>query len=98
MAGKRLDVCHGRPYGDAGKKAWTKVGVAFDGDKGMSILLEYIPLPDKDGKIWLSVFEPKPRDAKPPADASTSTAPDGWASDANNPGPTSSANPEDVPF
>jgi hypothetical protein len=32
-------------------------GIAFSGEKGISIKLESLPLPNKDGEIWLRLFE-----------------------------------------
>jgi hypothetical protein len=44
------------------KPIWLKHGVAFvDGDR-VSIKLESLPLPNKDGEVWLNLFEPIVRD------------------------------------
>ena len=32
-------------------------GIAFQNDKGISIKLEGLPLPNKEGEVWLKLFE-----------------------------------------
>jgi len=32
-------------------------GIAFSGEKGISIKLESLPLPNKEGEVWLRLFE-----------------------------------------
>lgn len=44
------------------KTRWVKCGVVFEGDRGLSLKIEALPVPF-DG--WLSFFEPKERDEKP---------------------------------
>jgi hypothetical protein len=39
------------------KPIWMKHGVAFEGPKGISIKLESLPLPNKEGEVWLKLFE-----------------------------------------
>ncbi len=67
-------------YDDGGqtKKNWTKIGAAFQDDRGqISIKLTLAPplKPGNDGYpcAWLSVFAPKPRD-KAPRDMLPNTA------------------------
>jgi hypothetical protein len=60
----RFDVLSPRP-GKDGKTYWLKVGAQFlskDG-QGWTIKLDALPLPDKEGNIWLSCKEPRERDA-----------------------------------
>lgn len=60
----RFDVCVPRKRkGKDGeeKTFWVRVGAAFDGDKGMQIVLDALPLPDADGRCVLMLFEPKER-------------------------------------
>lgn len=39
------------------KKYWINHGVAFQKEgKNIRIKLESLPIPDKDGEIWLNVF------------------------------------------
>ena len=59
---KRFDVCSPRERKD-GKTYWQRVGSAFEGDKGIGIEFDALPLPDKDGRVSVRLFEPKERDA-----------------------------------
>jgi hypothetical protein len=55
----RYDVCAPRP-GREGKTFWHRIGSAFKSDKGgIGIVLDSLPLPDKDGKVSFQLFEPK---------------------------------------
>lgn len=56
---KRYDVCSPRPGREEGKTFWHRVGSAFDGDKGISVKLDSLPLPDAKGEVWLKLFEPR---------------------------------------
>lgn len=58
---QRFDVCSPRPTKD-GKTYWHRVGTAFQGDKGIGLVFDSLPLPDKDGRVSVQLFEPK---AKP---------------------------------
>ena len=58
---KRFDVLSPRPKKDGGTY-WHKVGMAFEGERGISIEFNSLPLPDKEGRVRVSLFEPKPRD------------------------------------
>jgi hypothetical protein len=46
------------------KKRYINIGSVFDGEKGMSVKLDTIPL-GWDG--WAQFYEPKPREEAPPA-------------------------------
>lgn len=62
----RYDVCAPRA-GREGKTFWHRVGTAFKSDKGgIGIVFDSLPLPDKDGKVSVQLFEPKAKtpDAK----------------------------------
>jgi hypothetical protein len=48
-----------------GKTYWQRVGTAFEGDKGIGIEFDALPLPDKEGRVSVRLFEPKPRDETP---------------------------------
>ena len=43
------------------KSRWLKIGVEFTTDKGRFLKLEALPLPNAEGEVLLSVFDPKPR-------------------------------------
>ena len=55
---KRFDVCTPRPKRDGGT-FWHRVGTAFDGEKGMTLYLDSLPLQDDKGKCVLMLFEPR---------------------------------------
>lgn len=57
---KRYDVLSPRPKKDGGT-FWHKVGMAFEGEKGISIEFNSLPLPDKEGRVRVSLFEPRER-------------------------------------
>lgn len=48
-----------------GKTYWTRVGTMFPtrSGNGFQLVLDALPLPDKDGRCVISMFEPKPRDS-----------------------------------
>ena len=61
---QRFDVLSPRP-GKDGKTYWLKIGAKFpakDGN-GWTVKLDALPLPDKEGNIWLSCKEPKEKDS-----------------------------------
>ena len=62
---KRYDVLSPRLKKDGGTY-WHKVGIAFEGDRGVSIEFNSLPLPDKDGRVRVSLFEPRERQQREP--------------------------------
>ena len=54
---KRFSVVQAKEVPGRDKPIWMKHGVAFGGPKGLSIKLESLPLPNKDGEVWLKLFE-----------------------------------------
>jgi len=54
---KRFSVVQTKEVEGRDKPVWIRHGIAFQGDKGISIKLESLPLPGKDGEIWLRLFE-----------------------------------------
>lgn len=45
------------------KTHWINHGIGFQKEgKNIRIKLESLPIPDKDGEIWLNVFPQKPKD------------------------------------
>ncbi len=46
------------------KNRWQKCGIVLQGDKGLSLKLEAVPVGEWNG--WFSLFEPKPRDDEQP--------------------------------
>lgn len=65
---KRYDVLSPRKKKD-GSTFWHRVGMAWEGDKGISIEFSSLPLPDAEGKVRVSLFEPreKSEDQTPPS-------------------------------
>lgn len=60
---KRWDICAPRKGKD--KTYWTRIGTAFDGDKGIQLVFDALPLPDSEGRCVANLFEPKPREDAP---------------------------------
>lgn len=59
---KMYNVVQGQPrYNDPTKNDWIQLGVAWDDSKGMRIKLNALPLPNKEGDVWVSLF---PKDDK----------------------------------
>lgn len=52
-----LNVCIPRPKKD-GSTYWHKIGTAFDGEKGITIYLDSLPIADKEGRCVMKLFEP----------------------------------------
>jgi hypothetical protein len=65
---KRWDVCSARPKKD-GTTFWHRVGTAFEGAKGIGVVFDSLPLPDKEGRVSVQLFEPREKGAtyQPPA-------------------------------
>lgn len=55
---KRFDVCSPRPKKD-GTTFWHRVGTAFEGEKGIGIIFDSLPMPDKEGRVSVQLFEPR---------------------------------------
>lgn len=60
----RWDVMTRRIKKDGGTY-WHKVGSAFQGDKGINISFDSLPMPDAEGKCWVSLFEPRDANNRP---------------------------------
>lgn len=60
---KRWDICAPRKGKD--KTYWTRIGTAFDGDKGIQLVFDALPLPDSEGRCVANLFEPKAREDAP---------------------------------
>lgn len=59
---KRFDVTSPREYQDREgnkKTSWINLGVAFEKDGRISILLNALPMPGADGQAKLILMEPK---------------------------------------
>ena len=60
----RFDICTPRK-GKDDKTYWTKIGTAWQGDKGIQLVFDALPLPDSEGRCVANLFEPKQRDNAP---------------------------------
>lgn len=58
---KRYDICAPRQGRD--KTFWTRIGTAFENEKGIQLIFDALPLPDSEGRCVANLFEPKERDA-----------------------------------
>tara|TARA_A100000172_G_scaffold69562_1_gene49665 strand:+ start:3838 stop:4080 length:243 start_codon:yes stop_codon:yes gene_type:complete len=52
-----MNVVQAKEVDGRDKPVWLKHGVAFEKDGKISIKLESLPLPNKDGEVWLRLFE-----------------------------------------
>lgn len=75
---KRYDVLSPRKRQD--KTYWHKVGSAWEGAKGINIVLDSLPLPDAEGRVSISLFEPREKSEAPASSAPRS----GAAADLND--------------
>lgn len=57
---KRYDICTPRKNGE--KTYWTKIGSAWQNDKGIQLVFDALPIPDAGGRCVANLFEPKPLD------------------------------------
>lgn len=62
MANKRYDIMAPRKGRD--KTFWTRIGTAFEGDKGIQLIFDALPLPDAEGRCVANLFEPRERDTQ----------------------------------
>ena len=64
MAKKVYDIVVTQEYESRGekKKRYINIGCVFEGDKGMSIKIETVPI---GWNGWASLYVPKERDAEP---------------------------------
>ena len=58
----RFDACSPRPKKDGGT-FWVRVGTAFQGERGTQIILDALPIPDAEGRVVISLFEPRDNNA-----------------------------------
>lgn len=55
---KRKDICTPRAKKDGGTY-WVKIGTAWESDKGIQLVFDALPLPDKEGRVVANLFEPR---------------------------------------
>lgn len=61
---KRYDIMSPRKGRD--KTFWTRIGTAFEGDKGIQLLFDALPLPDAEGRCVANLFEPRTQSQSTP--------------------------------
>jgi hypothetical protein len=59
---KRYDICTPRE-GSNGKTYWTRIGSAFEGDKGIQLVFDALPIADSKGRVVANLFEPREKQA-----------------------------------
>lgn len=64
---KRYDISTPRPKKDGGSY-WVKIGSAWEGDKGIQLVFDALPIPDSEGRCVANLFEPRPRQQSAEAD------------------------------
>lgn len=57
----RFDICTPRK-GKDDRTYWTRIGTAWQSDKGIQLVFDALPIPDSEGRCVANLFEPKPRD------------------------------------
>jgi hypothetical protein len=58
MTSKRYDIVTPRK-GKDGKTFWTRIGTAWENDKGIQLIFVALPLPDAEGRCVANLFEPR---------------------------------------
>lgn len=79
----RFDICTPRK-GKDDKTYWTKIGTAWQGDKGIQLVFDALPIPDSEGRVVANLFEPKPRDGAPQGNARGGGQRGGFADDLDD--------------
>lgn len=57
----RFDICTPRAKKDGGSY-WVKIGTAWQGDKGIQLVFDALPIADAEGRCVANLFEPRSRD------------------------------------
>jgi hypothetical protein len=60
MSSKRYDIM--APRNGRDKTFWCRIGTAFEGDRGIQLIFDALPLPDAEGRCVANLFEPRERD------------------------------------
>ena len=55
---KRYDICAPRK-GSQDKTFWHRIGTAWEGDKGIQLVFDSLPIPDAEGRCVANLFEPR---------------------------------------
>lgn len=54
---KQYNVSQAKEIEGRDKPIWIKHGLAFEKEGKIRIKLDSLPIPDKNGEIWLNLFE-----------------------------------------
>lgn len=52
---RRYDICAPRK-GKDDKTFWHRIGTAWEGDKGIQLVFDSLPIPDADGRCAANLF------------------------------------------
>lgn len=63
MSNKRFDIATPRTRND--KTFWVKIGTAWQGDKGIQLVFDALPIPDAEGRCVANLFEPRDNNDNP---------------------------------
>jgi hypothetical protein len=63
---KRYDICTPRKGRDD-KTFWTRIGTAWENEKGIQLVFDALPLPDSEGRCVANLFEPRDNSQARPA-------------------------------
>lgn len=83
---KRYDICAPRK-GKDDKTFWHRIGTAWEGDKGIQLVFDSLPIPDADGRCVANLFEPRDNDRAKSAQGDRQQAQQrsqGWGDDGDS--------------
>ena len=55
----KYDVVQRKDIPNRDKPYWFKIGAVFEYDGKLSLKLDALPIPNKDGEVWLNLYEPR---------------------------------------
>lgn len=58
---KRYDIMTPRKGNE--KTFWTRIGSAWQNDKGIQLVFDALPIPDSEGRVVANLFEPRENNA-----------------------------------
>jgi|GEM_PF-2461067 len=61
MSDQRFDIVSPRPRKNSDKPYWHRVGTAFQGERGLTLFFDSLPIPDSEGRTMVKLFEAKPK-------------------------------------
>jgi hypothetical protein len=88
---KRYDICTPRKGRDD-KTFWTRIGTAWENDRGIQLVFDALPIPDSEGRCVANLFEP--RDSQGQRQPSNGD----WKNEVRRNFPDASDYSDDAPF